>query len=98
MRKYYSDYVRHCARYYFSKELIPKPLEERVNYNNYISVANVLDRYSVEVFNMLKFIYTSEMIPRAVDKYASETGFKTEEIWYNIQRFERDVAVERGLL
>ena len=98
MRKYYSDFVRHCTRFYFSRDLLPNPVTENVNYNNYVAVSNVLDRYQTEVFNMLRFVYTSESMPSAVNQYAKDNGCRTEEVWYNIQRYEKEVATERGLI
>ena len=98
MRKHYSDYVRHCTRLYFNTDTTPNPLNDKVKYNNYISVSNVLDRYDSKTACMLREVYTSEIIPKAVDKYATKEGCKSEEIWYMIQRYEKDVAVERGLL
>lgn len=99
MRKYYSDYVRHCARLYFNQEVMPSPLAERVRYNNYIAVSNVLDRYDTDTKLFLRLIYTSEEnLPKIVERTAINKGCKTEALWYIIQTFEKDVAIERGLL
>lgn len=98
MRKYYSDFVRHCTKFFFSRDSIPNPLTEKVNYNNYISVSNVLDRYKTEVFNMIRFVYTSDAIPRAVDEYSRLNNVTREEMWYTVQKYEKEVAIERGLL
>lgn len=99
MRKYYSDFVRHCARLYFSLDAIPSPLQDKIKYNNYIAVSNVLDRYETDTKLFLRLIYTSEEnLPKNVERTAIKKGCKTEALWYIIQTFERDVAVERGLL
>jgi hypothetical protein len=99
MRKYYSDYVRHCARLYFSIDAMPSPLQDKVRYNNYIAVSNVLDRYDKDTTLFLRLIYTSEEnLPKMVERMAISKGCKTEALWYIIQTFEKDVATERGLL
>lgn len=99
MRKYYSDYVRHCARLYFSIDAMPSPLQDKVRYNNYIAVSNVLDRYEKDTTLFLRLIYTSEEnLPKMVERMAINNGCKTEALWYIIQTFEKDVAIERGLL
>lgn len=99
MRKYYSDYVRHCARLYFSIDAMPSPLQDKVRYNNYIAVSNVLDRYDTDTKLFLRLIYTSEEnLPKMVGRMAINKGCKTEALWYIIQTFEKDVATERGLL
>ena len=97
MKKYYSEYVGHCARFYFSKSDTPS-VSDRVNYNNFISVSNVLSKYDTERQNMLRFIYTSPSVIRAVHEYSGSKGIPSEEVWYAISAFERDVATERGLL
>lgn len=98
MRKFYSDYVRHCTKFYFRSENTPSPLTSRVDYNNYASVSNVLAKYDKEVICMLRSVYTAEAVPRAVDEYAKLRKKKSEEVWYLIQKYEREVATERGLL
>lgn len=99
MRKYYSDFVSHCARLYFNTDTIPSPLADKVKYNNFIAVSNVLDGYSTEDVVFLRRVYTSEdSLPKNVERTAINRGCKSEALWYIIQTFERDVAVERGLL
>lgn len=99
MRKYYSDYIRHCTRLYFNSDAMPSPIAERVKYNNYIAVSNVLDRYDKDTTLFLRTIYTSEEnLPKNVERTAISKGCKTEALWYIIQTFEKDVAIERGLL
>ena len=39
MKKYYSDYVGHCARHYFNSDTMPSPVNNKVSYNNYIAVS-----------------------------------------------------------
>ena len=98
MRKYYSDYVRHCTKLYFNLEATPSAISDRVVYNNYVSVSNVLDRYDTATINLIRFVYTSESIVKAVDEFALKSKAKPETLWYIIQTYEKDVAIERGLL
>lgn len=98
MRKYYSDFVRHCTRFYFSRTSVPNPTSDRVNYNNYISVSNVLDRYTSEAFNLIRRVYEAESMPKEVTAYAKDNRCTTEEVWYTVQRYEKEVAIERGLV
>lgn len=97
MKKFYSEYVGHCARFYFSKADTPS-VNDRVNYNNFISVSNVLSKYDTERQNLLRFIYTSPSLIRAVHEYSATKNMNSEEVWYIIMNFEKEVAKERGLL
>lgn len=98
MRKYYSDFVRHCTRHYFSTEDTPSILTSRGQYNNYISVSNVLSHYDPEKVIMIKYIYTSDSTAKAVSEISRSRHINSEEIWYIIQTYEREVAIERGIL
>ena len=98
MRKYYSDFVRHCTRMYFDIDSIPSPIVERVKYNNYSAVSNVLDKYDTATVMFIKQVYMSENITRTVQEIAVRKGCKTEALWYTIQGYEKEVAIERGLL
>ncbi len=98
MKKYYSDYVGHCARFYFNTDTTPSPVEKKVEYNNYVAVSNVLDRYEKDVALMIRYAYTSESIPKAIGEISARKKCKPEAVWYTIQTFEKDVATERGLL
>lgn len=98
MKKFYSDYIRHCTKQYFNLASAPSAINDRVTYNNYVSVANVLERYDTQTTNLLRFVYTGESIQKAVDEYASRARCKSEQIWYIVQTYEKEVAIERGLL
>lgn len=98
MKKYYSDYVRHCTRQYYNLQSAPSAINDRVTFNNYISVSNVLDKYTTADQVLLKSIYTSESMQKSVEQYAFKMGVKSEQIWYIIQTYEKLVAIERGLL
>lgn len=98
MRKHYSDYVRYCTRLYFNLESSPSPIVERVKYNNYISVSNVLDHYDTETILFLKQAYSSENLTKTITEVAVKKGCKPDALWFTIQNYEREVAIERGLL
>ena len=98
MKKYYSDFVGHCARHYFNTDTTPNPVTQKVDYNNYVAVSNVLDRYDKAIAQMIRYVYTAESIPKAVTEISTRKMCKPEVIWYTIQTFEKDVAIERGLL
>ena len=98
MRKYYSDYVKHCTRFYFKTEAMPSPINSKVDYNNYVSVSNVLDKYDKSTISMLRTIYAYEIFPKGVDEYSAKNGIDRDTIWNIIQKYEQDVARERGLL
>jgi hypothetical protein len=98
MKKYYSDYIRHCTRRYFDLASAPSVLSDRVEYNNYVSVSNVISKHEVAVQNLLRYVYTSETVQTGVNTYCKQQSRKAEEIWYIIQSYEKEVAIERGLL
>lgn len=98
MRKFYSEYVKHCARFFFTRDFPPSSVENRVDYNNYVSVSNVLSRYDARFVNIVRLAYTSPTIQEAVNEYSVKNNCTREELWYIIQKFEKEVAIERGLL
>lgn len=98
MRKYYSEFVKHCARFYFASSAMPSSLSDRVNYNNYVSVSNVLAKYDTDTQNIIRQAYTTDYITKTVESIARQRSCNSEQIWYIIQKFEREVAIERGLL
>lgn len=98
MRKYYSEFVKHCARFYFSAPAMPNSLSDRVNYNNYVSVSNVLAKYEKDAQNIIRQAYTTDYITKTVENIAKQRSCTSESVWYIIQKFEKDVAIERGLL
>jgi len=97
MRKYYSDFVAHCTRYYFSTEVTPTP-QMRVEYNNYIAVANVLNGYDLPTQQTIRQLYTADCMSDEANKIAVKLSLKPQNIWYIVSQFERSVAKERGLI
>lgn len=98
MRKFYSDYVKHCTRFYFKAEALPSPINNKVDYNNYVSVSNVLDKYDKTTIALLRTVYSYDIFPKGVEEYATKHGIKSDAIWFIVQKYEKDVAIERGLL
>ena len=98
MRKYYSDYVRHCTRYYFYQEKAPSPISDRVSYNNYAAVSNVLGKNPPEVVGMIRMLYQADSMVQAVEDYSKISNIKIPVIWHTVQNYEKEVAIERGLI
>lgn len=98
MRKYYSDYIRHCTRFYFYIEKSPSEIKDKVSYNNYVAVSNILSDYPTATVNMLRTLYLADSMVQAVNEYSDLTKMPTQQIWHTVQNYEKQVAIERGLV
>ena len=97
MRQFYSDYVRHCMRFY-ARHICPK-FKSSVDKNNWISCESALKGFTDNEQELLINIYRKgDTIPDNVYQAAKANGMKQESVWKLVNDLERMVAKRRGLL
>ena len=103
MKPYYSEYVRHCLRYYI------KTLDEgkgghpifnsEAEKANWSACYHVLKDYSQDNMDIIAEIYRpGDTIADKIYLLAKNKGVSQDSIWMLINSVERKVAKKRGLL
>lgn len=103
MKPYYSEYVRHCLRYYI------KTLDDGNGghpiFKNEVDKANwsvcdgVLKNYSEDALDMVAYIYRpGDTIPDKIYELAKSKGVHQDTIWSLVNNLERKIAKRRGLI
>jgi len=103
LKPYYSEFVRHCLRYYI------KTLDEgkgghpifksEVDKVNWSACYSVLKDYSEANMEIISEIYRpGDTIPDKIYLLAKSKGVHQDTIWSLINNVERRVAKKRGLL
>lgn len=97
MRKFYSDYVQHCMRFYVRQ---PHPrFRKDVDEQNWLACANALRDFSDDDQELLMLIYQDgDSLLDNVNKLAVARNIKANLIWKLINDLERNVAERRGLV
>lgn len=97
MRTFYSEYVRHCMRFY-SRHSNPK-FKSEADKNNWTACQSALSGFSDGDRETLLTIYRGrDTIPDNVYQISKEKGIKQDIIWRLVNDLERKVAKRRGLL
>lgn len=96
-RAFYSEYVNHCLRFYTR---CPKPkFKSNVDKHNWIACDNAFKGFSENDRELLAEIYREEnSISDNVCRTAKSRGIKQDYIWKTINKLERKVAKQRGLI
>lgn len=103
LKPYYSEFVRHCLRYYI------KTLDEgkgghpifrtEADKENWSACYNVLKDYSQENMDIISEIYRpGDTIPDKIYLLAKTRGVSQDRFWNLINTIERKIAKKRGLL
>ena len=103
MKPYYSEYVRHCLRYYI------KTLDEgksghpvfksEVDKVNWAACYHVLKDYSQSNLDTIAEIYRpDDTIADKIYQMAKSRGVHQDTIWNLINTTERKIAKKRGLV
>ena len=97
-RPFYSEYVRHCMRFYARN--IHKPrFNTEVDKNNWYACDKAIERYSDRDKNILHRVYGwYDTIADNVYEVAKAENIDQNIIWDLIKDFERIVAKKRGLI
>lgn len=103
MKPYYSEFVRHCLRYYV------KTLDEgkgghpifktEADKANWSACYNVLKHYTPENMDIISEIYRpGDTIPDNIYQLAKTKGGSQDRFWSLVNVTERKIAKKRGLL
>ena len=97
-RPFYSEYVRHCARFYARNTEKPR-FNTEVDKNNWYACDRVLDNYSEQDRTIIIQVYAMrDTIADNVFWVAQTYNLDQVVIWDKLKEFERRVAKKRGLL
>lgn len=97
-RPFYSEYVRHCMRFYARNTEKPR-FNTEVDKNNWYACHRALDNYSAQDCTILTQVYgMRDTIADNVFWVAKTYNLDQKVIWDMIKEFERSVARKRGLL
>lgn len=97
-RPFYSEYVRHCLRFY-SRNLYLSRFKSEVDRNNWFACAYILKGYSDRDNGILVEVYgghdtLSDNVYETAKKYSVDQNI----IWDMMKDVERKIAKRRGLL
>ena len=103
MKPYYSEFVRHCLRYYIkmwdeAPGCLPafKSDADRANWS---ACHNVLKHYTQENLDILFELYRpGDTIPDKIYQLAKAKGVSQDHYWSLVNITERKIAKKRGLL
>ena len=98
IKPYYSDYVRHAIRFY-ARYLKPDRFKNKVDQSNWYACHNVIKSYTDTEKDILVYVYGAyDTIGDNVYAMANKHHISQNLIWDLMKEFERQVAIERGLL
>lgn len=98
-RPYYSEYVRHCMRYYARNNTDKPRFKTEVDEYNWYSCHKAMDRYSDRDKDILIRVYGMyDTIADNVYEVAKLYSINQNIIWDTLKEFERIVAKKRGLI
>lgn len=97
-RPFYSEYVRHCMRFYARNTIKPR-FNTEVDKNNWYACQKAMDRYTDRDRDILIKVYALyDTIADNVYEVAVAYAIDQNDIWNLIKDLERSVARKRGLL
>ena len=97
-KPFYSDYVRHCLRFY-SRNLQQPRFKSEVDRNNWFACANIIIGYSDRDRDILTTVYGSfDTLSDNVYEVAKKYSMNQAIIWDMMKDVERKIARKRGLL
>ena len=97
-RPHYTDYVTHVAKFY-SRNLYKDTFANPVDKANWWSCHNVISRYSIRDKNILLYIFGEyDTIADNIYQASVQYGLQQDIIWTLVKKFQKQVAIERGLI
>lgn len=97
-RPFYSEYVRHCMRYYARNTNKPR-FNTDVDKNNWYACHRAIEGYSDRDKDILIRVYSLfDTLADNVYEVAKAYNIDQNIIWDMLKIFERSVARKRGLL
>lgn len=103
MKPYYSEFVRHCLRFYI------KTLDEgkggcpifrsEAERENWRACHSVLQGYSDNAMNLISQLYRAgDTIPDKIYMLSKTQDIPQEKLWSMVNQVERKIARKRGLV
>ena len=97
MITFYSEYVRHCMRFY-TRHPHPKFLSD-ADKQNWNACDSVLKGFSPSEVDILMTVYREgDTIPDSIYKVSVDRNIKQDNIWKLVNELERKVAERRNLI
>ena len=97
-RPFYSEYVRHCMRYYSRNTDKPR-FNTEVDKNNWYACHRAIEHYSERDKDILIFVYgMHDTLEDNVYEMAKQFKINQNIIWDMLKEFEHSVAKKRGLI
>ena len=98
-KPFYSDYVRHCLRFYSRNVIKPSVFKSDVDKNNWLSCYAVLKFYTDREKDMLIAVYSGyDTLPDEVYNASRKFNINQNIIWDLMKKVEHRVAKLRGLI
>lgn len=97
-RPFYSEYVRHCLRFY-TRNLQLSRFKSEVDKNNWFACANVIKGYLDTDQDILVAVYSGyDTLADNVYQTAKKYNIDQSIIWDMMKEVERKIAKRRGLM
>ena len=97
-KPFYTDYVRHCMRFYARNTNKPR-FNTEVDKNNWNACQKAIERYSEQDKDILIRVYGAyDTLADNVYETAEAYAINQNIIWDMMREFERTVARKRGLI
>lgn len=98
-RPFYSEYVRHCLRFYTRNLCPPRFFKSEADKTNWFACASVLKGYSDKDRDILVAVYGGyDTLPDNVYETAKKHNIDQNMIWDMMKDVERKIARRRGLM
>ena len=94
--KYYVPYVRHCVRYYLANRERPA-FDNPVSQYNWESIDKTLSQLDTHERQILEDAYRDGLTDTAVYTVSDHYRIPHTMVWVLINKFEKEVAINRGL-
>ena len=97
-RPFYSEYVRHCVRFYSRNTNKPR-FNTEVDEKNWYACHRAISRFSEHDKSIILRVYALyDTVADNVYEVAKEQNIDQNTIWDLLKEFERCVAKKRGLI
>ena len=97
-KPFYTEYVRHCMRFYARNTNKPR-FNTEVDKNNWYACQRAIERYSNEEKEILIQVYSMrDTLADNVYEIAKAKGIDQNIIWDMLKELEHSVARKRGLI
>lgn len=97
-RPFYSEYARHCLRFY-TRNLTTSTFNTTVDEDNWYACRRAIARFTEDEKNIIVRVYALyDTIPDNVYEVSNLYQIDQNIIWDLLKRVERTVAKERGLI